>query len=168
MRKTLLTVLSFGFGSFMAAQQLVNSSPSAAPSNTPPPSATGVVQVAGQPRIFIKADNDFNVALSAAFIKKQVPATVVTDEKSADYILQSAGVAAKQESGASKIARCLFAYCAGIEGTSSVSVELIRSGEGSVVWAYQVRKGNGGPVGIQSLSEAVAKHLKNEFLEHKK
>jgi hypothetical protein len=92
----------------------------------------------------------------------------VLNQQDAEYILQSAGVAAKQESGASKIARCLFAYCAGIEGSSSVSVQLVQVSNSSVVWAYQVRKGNGGPVGIQSLSEAVAKHLKNEFLDRKK
>jgi hypothetical protein len=130
--------------------------------------AQGAIQSSGQPRIFIKAEPDFAVALTAALNKKQAPATVVLDEKGADYILQSAAVNAKEESGVSKIARCAFAYCAGIEGKSSVSVQLIRASDSSVVWAYQVRKGNGGPVGIQSLSEAVAKHLKNEFLDRKK
>jgi hypothetical protein len=43
-------------------------------------------------------------------------------------------------------------------------VQLIRNNDGVVVWAYQVRKVNAGPMGIQSLSEAVAKHLKNDFL----
>ena len=142
--------------------------PGAAPVAAAAAPVPGLAQTSGRPRIFVKADPDFGVALSAALNKKHAPATVVLDEKSADYILQSAGVAAKQESGASKIARCLFAYCAGIEGTSSVSVQLIRVSDGSVVWAYQVRKGNGGPVGIQSLSEAVAKHLKNEFLDSKR
>lgn len=133
-----------------------------------PPSADASARPSGQPRIFVKADPDFGVALSAALNKKHAPVIVVLDEKSAEYVLQSAGVASKQESGASKIARCLFIYCAGIEGSSSVSVQLVRVSDGSVVWAYQVRKGNGGPVGIQSLSEAVAKHLKNEFLDRKK
>lgn len=125
-------------------------------------------QSSNPPRIFVKAEPDFSVALTAALNKKHAPATIVLDEKTAEYVLQSASVAAKQESGASKIARCLFAYCIGIEGTSSVSVQLIRVSDNSVVWAYQVRKANGGPVGIQSLSEAVAKHLKNEFLDRKK
>ena len=122
-------------------------------------------QSESQPKIFIKADPDFSVALTAAINKKHDPATIVLDEKSAEYILQSAAVNAKQESAGSKIARCLFAYCAGIEGTSSVSVQLIRVSDSAVVWAYQVRKANGGPVGIQSLSEAIAKHLKKEFLD---
>jgi len=121
-------------------------------------------QTGSSPAIFIKADPSFALALSAALNKKHDPVQLVTDEQRADYILQSATVSTHQESGASKIARCLFAYCAGIEGTSSVSVQLVRSSDATVVWAYQVRKGSGGPNGIQSLSEAIAKHLKNEFL----
>jgi hypothetical protein len=158
-----------GSGPSPAAQEA--SASGRAPTANPPDASPLVPTHAGhpgQPRIFVKADADFSVALAAAINKKHAPATVVLDEKSADYILQSAGVAAKQESGASKIARCLFAYCAGIEGSSSVSVQLVQVSDGSVVWAYQVRKGNGGPVGIQSLSEAIAKHLKNEFLDRKK
>ena len=134
----------------------------------PPPATTQNIQSGGLPKIFVKADQDFAVALTAALNKKRARATVVLNQNDAEYVLQSAGVAAKQESGASKIARCLFAYCAGIEGSSSVSVQLIQVSNSSVVWAYQVRKGNGGPVGIQSLSEAVAKHLKNEFLDQRK
>lgn len=98
-------------------------------------------------------------------MKKKVPATVVTDEKNATYTLKSADVFAKTESTGSKFARCLFADCIGIEGTSSVSVQLIRNSDSAVVWGYQVRKANGGPAGIQSLSEAIAKHLKNDFLD---
>lgn len=121
-----------------------------------------------QPKIFVKAEPNFSVALAAAFNKKHTPVTVVLDEKNAEYVLQSAAVFAKQESGGSKIARCLFMDCIGVEGSSSVSVQLIRSSDNAVVWAYQVRKANGGPVGIQSLSEAIAKHLKNEFLKTEK
>lgn len=124
-----------------------------------------VAQASTQPRIFVKAEPDFGVALAAALNKKHAPATVVLDEATADYVLQAAPINAKQESAGSKIARCLFAYCAGIEGTSSVSVQLVKASDKSVVWAYQVRKANGGPVGVQSLSEAIAKHLKKEFLE---
>lgn len=137
-----------------------------ASSHSPEPSASSGIQ--GSPRIFIDADPKIGVAIAAAFSKKHVPATIVTDMKEADYILKSAPVAAKQESAGSKFARCMFAYCAGIEGMSSVSVQLIKPADDSVLWAYQVRKGNGGPGGLQSLSEAIAKHLKNDFLEKQK
>jgi hypothetical protein len=133
----------------------------------PPLSAT-VEKSTGEPRIFVKAEPDFAVALTAALNKKHAPATIVLDVNRADYVLQSAAVNSKEESGVSKIARCMFAYCIGIEGKSSVSVQLVRVGDSSVVWAYQVRKGNSGTVGTQSLSEAIAKHLKSEFLDRKK
>lgn len=132
------------------------------------PEAPTSVEPQGAPRIFIDADPKIGVAIAAAFSRKHVPATVVTNKQEAEYILKSAPVAAKQESAGSKFARCMFAYCAGIEGTSSVSVQLVKPADDSIVWAYQVRKGNGGPGGLQSLSEAIAKHLKNDFLEKRK
>ena len=115
------------------------------------------------PSVYVDADQDFQTAVAAAMIKKDVPAHVVTDKSKAQFILTASSVNRHTESGASKFARCMFAYCAGIEGTSSVSVQLVR--DGSVVWAYQVRKANGGPSGTQSLSEAIAKHLKNDFFK---
>ena len=126
--------------------------------------ATVHAQLSGQPRIFVKAEPSFSVALAAAMNNKRDPATIVLDEKTADFVLQAASVNAKEESGLSKLARCAFAYCIGIEGTSTVSVELVRVSDSAVVWAYQVRKASGGPTGIQSLSEAIAKHLKNDYL----
>lgn len=118
-----------------------------------------------QPKVYIDAEPSFATALTAAIEKKSVPVTVVVDQKQADYTLKSAPVASKDESGAGKIARCLFADCIGMNGNSSVSVELLRQSDSAVVWAYQVRKGNSGPLGIQSMSEAIAKHLKNDYLK---
>lgn len=118
------------------------------------------------PSIYIEGEPNFQTALTAAIIKKHVPARLVTDEAKADYILRASDVNAHRESGASIFARCLFAYCVGAEGASSVSIQLIKND--AVVWAYQVRKANGGPSGVQSLSEAIAKHLKNDFLEKQK
>ena len=120
------------------------------------------------PTIFIAAQPNFENALAAAFTKKQVPALITVDKTHALYSLEAADVFAHQESGGSKFARCLFFDCIGIEGTASTSVRLVRNADGVVVWAYQVRKANGGPVGIQSLSEAIAKHLKNDYLNKKK
>jgi hypothetical protein len=92
----------------------------------------------------------------------------MSQQDKADYTLQSAAVNSKDESGAGKVARCLFLDCVGMNGFSSVSVELIRNKDGAVIWAYQVRKANSGPLGIQSLSEAIAKHLQHDYLgKHK-
>ena len=123
------------------------------------------VAQAHEPAIFIAGNSGFADAITAAFIKKKVPALVVLDKAHAEYILQAAAVASKDESGAGKIARCMFMNCIGMNGYSSVSVELIRMQDSAVVWAYQVRKGNSGPVAIQSLSEAIAKHLKHDYLD---
>ena len=47
-------------------------------------------------------------------------------------------------------------------------MQLVRNKDSAVVWAYQVRKGNSGPLGVQSLSEAIAKHLKNDYLSRQR
>ena len=125
----------------------------------------GSAQTSARPTIYIDADSGFQTALTAAMIKKHVPATVTTDKAKADYILRSAPVSSKDESGAGKVARCMFLDCIGMNGYSAVSVELLKRSSSTVVWAYQVRKANSGPLGIQSLSEAIAKHLKNNYLK---
>lgn len=117
------------------------------------------------PKMFIDASPNFSTALAAAMIKKHVPVVVVEDKGLADYILQSSSVDSKPESTGGKVARCLFMDCIGVNGNSEVSVKLVRAGDSAVVWAYQVRKGNSGPLGIQSMSEAVAKHLKKDYLD---
>lgn len=132
------------------------------------PAAPSAPAPDANPTVFIEAQNGFESALAAAFIKKHVPANVVTVPDNATYTLKSADVYAKEETTGSKVARCLFAYCAGIEGTASVSVQLIRNTDHAIVWAYQVRKPNSGPVGIQSLSEAIAKHLRNDYFDKQK
>jgi len=125
----------------------------------------GVAQAPDNPTMYIDANSEFQTALTAAMIKKHVPIAVTTDKGKADFILQSAPVFSKSESGGSKFTRCMFLDCIGINGYSSVSVELLKSSDSTVVWAYQVRKGNSGPLGVQSLSEAIAKHLKNDYLK---
>jgi hypothetical protein len=120
------------------------------------------------PTVYVSAETGFQTAITAAFIKKHVAATVLTQADKAQYTLQAAPVDSKEESTGGKVARCLFADCIGINGYSEVSVELIRNRDGAVVWAYQVRKGNSGPLGIQSLSEAIAKHLQHDYLEKHK
>jgi len=150
----------------IAVLYTVSAAPGSAFAQAPPPS--GEKGTSEKPTVFIEAKDGFDSALAAAFIKKQVPADVVTNETGATYTLKSADVYAKAESTGSKVARCLFAYCAGIEGTASVSVQLIRNSDHAIVWAYQVRKGDSGPAGIQSLSEAIAKHVRNDYFNKKK
>jgi len=115
------------------------------------------------PKIYIAPQNGFETYLAGAFTKKSVPAQIVVAPDTADYILSPAPVQQKPETAGGKIARCLFAYCAGIEGSQTASVSLIDAKTNAIVWAYNVKKG--GSSNFQSSAEACAKHLKN-WLQH--
>jgi hypothetical protein len=119
-----------------------------------------------RPTVYIEPQQGFETYLAAAFAKKGVPADVVTDQTKANYVLKAAPVEIKQESTGVKIARCMFAYCAGIEDKGNVSVQLIETSSTKMLWAYSVNKQRGGSKNEQSMAEAVAKHFK-EFMEKK-
>jgi hypothetical protein len=116
-----------------------------------------------RPAVFIEPQQGFETYLAAAMAKKSVPVDVVTDQTKATYFLKSAPIEVKTESTGGKIARCLFAYCAGIEDKGNVSVQLIEASSSKMLWAYSVNKQRGGSKNEQSMAEAVAKHFK-EFL----
>jgi hypothetical protein len=116
--------------------------------------------------VYIEPQQGFETYLAAAIAKKGVPIDVVTDQTKATYLLKSAPIEVKSESTGGKIARCLFAYCAGIEDKGNVSVQLIETSSTKMLWAYSVNKQRGGSKNEQSMAEATAKHLK-EFLEKK-
>lgn len=97
-----------------------------------------------RPTVYIEPQNGFETYLAAAIAKKSVPVGVVTDPTKATYVLKSAPVQVKQESTGGKIARCLFASCAGIEDKANVSVQLIESSSSKMLWAYSVNKQRGG------------------------
>lgn len=113
--------------------------------------------------VFVDSKDGFGNYIIAALHKKGTPATAILDKSRADYILQSTDVSTHQESGAGKVARCLFASCAGIADTSTVSVELIDAKSSAVDWSYTVHKQRGGGYNQQSMAEAIAKHLKNHL-----
>jgi len=119
-----------------------------------------------RPTVYIEPQQGFETYLAAAINKKNVPIDVVTDQAKATYVLKSAPVEVKSESTGGKIARCLFAYCAGIEDKGNVSVQLIEVSSTKMLWAYSVNKQKGGSKNEQSMAEAVAKHFK-EFLAKK-
>lgn len=116
-----------------------------------------------RPTVYLEPQQGFETYIAAAIQKKGVPVDVVTEKGKAVYILRSAPVEVKEESTGGKIARCLFAYCAGIEDKGNVSVQLIEVGSTKMVWAYSVNKQRGGSKNEQSMAEAIAKHFK-EFL----
>ena len=117
-----------------------------------------VVAEAGGPTLYIAPQNGFETYIAGAVTKKQVPVTMTDDAGDADYVLKSVEESHPESTGG-KIARCLFAYCAGIEGTSNASVQLVEVSSKHLVWAYEVRKA--GANNQQSKAEAIAKHLKS-------
>jgi hypothetical protein len=118
------------------------------------------------PTVYVDGPEDFTTAITAALSKKHVPVQVTLDGQHADYVLHASGVSNKTESGKSQVARCLFMDCIGAFGSSSVSVTLVKANSPEILWAYQVRKQVGGPLGTQSLSEAIAKHLKHDYFKN--
>jgi len=128
-------------------------------------SVASLAQLA-RPAVYIEPQNGFETYLAAAITKKNVPVDVVMDQTKATYLIKAAPIEIKTESTGGKIARCLFAYCVGIEDKGNVSVQLIETSSTKVLWAYSVNKQRGGSKNSQSMAEAVAKHLK-EFVEHK-
>lgn len=115
----------------------------------------------GAPRIYVEEQDGFESYITAAIVKKRVPAVVTRNKEEAHFHLTSA-VTTKEESAGSKVARCLFMYCAGMEGSQTATVQLINASTQEVAWAYNVRKGSA--KAYQSSAEAIAKHLKR-FLQ---
>jgi hypothetical protein len=120
----------------------------------------------GLPTLYIMpADDQFEVYVTAAIAKKKVPVAVRDTQDGADYTLKIAKVEITKESTGSKVVRCLFAYCAGIEDKGSTSVTLVR--DGSIVWSYSVNKGRGSK-NRQSMAEAIAKHMKDDYFKERR
>ncbi len=117
----------------------------------------------GAPRIYVEPQGGFESYISAAVTRKHVPAVITHNKDEAQFVLTSS-VNAKEESAGSKIARCLFLYCAGMEGSQTASVQLVNARTQEVAWAYNVRKASA--QAYQSTAEAIAKHLKQFLEEH--
>jgi hypothetical protein len=113
--------------------------------------------------VYITPTGDgFEVYLAAAMVKKEVPIDVLDHEDGATYTLKAAKVETKQVGGGAKLVNCLFAYCAGNEDKGNTSVQLVEAGK--IKWSYSVNKGRG-EKNMQSMAEAIAKHLKAEFFK---
>jgi len=106
-------------------------------------------------KVFIVPNEGFENDLSAAFLKKHTPVTVVASESDAVYRIE-ASVTSKKGS----TARAIFTGVTGAETTASMRVIDVKTG--TVVFAYTVHKGE--RTNQQSDAEACAKHLK-KFIE---
>ena len=116
------------------------------------------------PTVYITPTGDgFETFITAAIHKKKAPIAVVTDKDSATYVLTASAIEIEKVTTGAKVVSCLFAYCAGSEDKASTSVQLVDQA-GVIRWSYAVNKGRGAK-NRQSMAEAIAKHLKDDFLK---
>ena len=104
-------------------------------------------------------EGGYDIYLTAALQKKQVPVTVVTDRSKADF--EIAGVTETEKAGWAKM---LFMGNDSSNEQASIKVADIKSGE--IVFGYNVNKRSSAK-GKQSSSEACAKHIKENIEEAK-
>ena len=107
----------------------------------------------------VPTGDGFENYLAAAMAKKRVPAQVVERADRATLTLKASPVQVRKDSTGTKVAKCVFGGCEGIDGRASTSVKLVDHA-GTVVWSYSVT----GDRDEQSrMAEAIAKRLKSEY-----
>jgi hypothetical protein len=112
------------------------------------------------PAIHILPTGDgFENYLAAAIAKKNVPARVVERADRATLTLKASPVEVKKDSSSTKVMKCVFSSCAGIDERASTSVRLVDR-EGTILWSYSVR---GDRDEKKWMAESIAKHLKSEY-----
>ena len=119
----------------------------------PSPSTSGSERVPNS--VFISPMNGFESYLAAAFAKKQVPLTIVTDPARAAYIIT--GTADEKKAGVAKM--LVFGQ---IHSDNAASIQMVDQKTSAVVFAYAVNKKNT-LHGQQTTAEACAKHLKEQL-----
>ncbi len=114
-----------------------------------------------EPAIQIKPTGDgFDSYLAAAIAKKHVPARLVERGDRATLTLKATPVTARKDAASAKVMKCLFNNCSGINGDSSVSVQLVDR-EGTIVWSYALNR-DGDDSDRKSMAEDVAKRLRKD------
>ena len=106
-------------------------------------------------------DDHFETYIIAALLKKKVPVSVVQNPEMATLTLRAAVVQEHKESTGSKVVKCLFASCSGTADKANTNAQLINR-ESVVVWSYSVNNARG-EKNRQSMAEAIAEHLKEDY-----
>jgi len=115
-----------------------------------------------RPSVYVQPSEDgMHTYVTAAFFKKKTPVNVVTDPALATHTLTLAPIEQETVSTGKRVVNCLFVYCAGNENKASTSVTPTNT-NGVVEWSYAVNKGRGSK-NLQSMAEAIAKHLGNHL-----
>jgi hypothetical protein len=107
-------------------------------------------------RVFITPiEGGFETYLAAAFVKKDVPLTVVTIKEKADF--EISGISDSEKAGWAKMA-----FFGSGQSKEQASIKVTNLKSGVVAFAYAVNKGSASH-GKQSAAEACAKHLKDRI-----
>jgi hypothetical protein len=107
-------------------------------------------------RLYIdKIEGGYDIYLSAAMVKKEVPLILVTDPSRADFELT--GVTETDKAGWAKML-----FLGSTSSAEQASIKVVNVRTGTVVFGYNVNKSNS-VRGKQSSSEACAKHLKEKI-----
>jgi hypothetical protein len=115
------------------------------------------------PVIHIPPTGDgFENYLAAAMAKKNVPARIVERADGATLTLKASQVEVRKDTATTKVMKCVFSSCSGIDERASTSVKLVDR-QGTIVWSYSVR---GDRDEKKWMAESIAKHLKSEYFRH--
>jgi len=120
-----------------------------------PPSESDM-RIPARSRLFVAPiEGGYDIYLTAAIHKKQVPLVLVTDRSKADFELS--GVTESEKAG---WARMLFLGSTSTDEQASIKIVNLRTG--TIVFGYNVNKSHSAR-GKQSSSESCAKHLKQKI-----
>ena len=107
-------------------------------------------------RLFIgPIEGGYDIYLSAAMHKKEVPVIIVTDRAKADFELS--GVTESERAGWAKTI-----FLGNSSTSEQASIKVVNLKTGTVVFGYNVNKSSSAR-GKQSSSESCAKHLKEKI-----
>ncbi len=107
-------------------------------------------------RVFIGAiEGGYDIYLSAAIHKKEVPVVIVADKSKADF--EMSGVTESEKAGWAKVV-----FWGNTSTAEQASVKMVNLKTSTVVWGYNVNKSSSAR-GKQSSAESCAKHLKEKI-----
>ena len=102
---------------------------------------------------------DFGSAIAAAFSKKKVPVTVVTDKTKSQWTIKAVS-SQREDSTVTKVAKIALVgvFASGTFTKFEGTFQVIDNESSAVTFAYNVKKNN-----FQSAAEAFAKHFKKDL-----
>lgn len=109
----------------------------------------------GAPFFIGPIEGGYDIYLSAAMHKKEVPIVIVSDRSKADFELS--GVTESERAGWAKTI-----FMGNTSTSEQASIKVVNLKTGTVVFGYNVNKGSSAR-GKQSSSESCAKHLKEKI-----